>query len=66
MVKQNTVDGRMQKRKFYVNQFWISGAFELREPEFYKLVTTVTRGDEIRTFYTIPIGQCNQLTIFEE
>ena len=45
---------------------WISDAFELREPEFYKIVKTVTCDDEIRKCYTAPVGRCNQLTTFEE
>ena len=34
----------MQK-KVVLELGWISDDFELREPEFYKLVTTVTRDD---------------------
>ena len=44
----------------------ISDAFELREPEFYKLVTSVTQYDEIPNIYTVPVGRCNQQTSFEE
>ena len=36
----------------------ISDAFELREPEFYKLVTTLTRDNDSPHFYTVPVGQC--------
>ena len=43
MVKQNTVEGCMQKNESLLERGWISDAFEFREPEFYKLVTTVTR-----------------------
>ena len=35
----------------------IIDVFELREPEFYKLVTTVTRDDESPNIYTVPVGQ---------
>ena len=38
---------------------WISDAFELRKPEFYKLVTTVTRDDGSHNIYTVPVGRCN-------
>ena len=37
---------------------WISDSFEFREPEFYKLVTTVTRDDDSRNIYTVPVGRC--------
>ena len=45
---------------------WISNAFELHETEFYKLVKTVTRDNESRNIYTVPIGICNELTSFDE
>ena len=41
---------------------WISDAFELREPEFYKLVTTVKRDDDSPNIYTVPVGRCNLQT----
>ena len=44
---------------------WVSDAFDLHQPELSKLVTTVKCDDEGRKFYTIPVGQCNQLTTFE-
>ena len=56
----------MKKRKFYVNQVGVVMLFELDEPEFYKLVTTITRDDESRKFYTVPVGRCNQLKKFED
>ena len=34
----------------------ISNAFELREPESYKLVTTVTLNDYSKHSYTVPVG----------
>ena len=36
---------------------WISDAFELRDPEFYKLVTTVTHDDDSQNIYTVPVGR---------
>ena len=54
------------KKEVFCEPGWISDSFELREPQFYKLVTTVTRGDEGRKFYSVPVGQWNQLTTFEE
>ena len=33
----------------------ISDAFELCEPEFYMLVTTVTRDDDSTNIYTVPV-----------
>ena len=40
---------------------WISDAFELREPEFYKLVTEITRDDDNRNIYTVLVGRYNEL-----
>ena len=54
------------KKEVLLEPGWISDDFELREPELYKLVTTVTRDDEIRKKYTVPVGRCNQQTKFEE
>ena len=45
---------------------WISDAFELREPEFYKLVTMVTRDDDSPNMYTVSIGQCYIQTSVDE
>ena len=45
---------------------WISDAFEFREPEFYKLGTTVTRDDDSQNIYTVPVEQWNQHTSFED
>ena len=44
---------------------WISDHFELREPEFYKLVTAVKRDDDIQNIYTVPVGWYNQQTSVE-
>ena len=41
---------------------WISDYFKLSEPEFYKLVTTVTRDDDSQNIHTVPIGRCNEQT----
>ena len=65
MVKQNTVDGRMQK-KVLLQPVWIRYDFQFREPELYNLVTTVTRDDDIQNIYTVPVVRCNQQTSVEE
>ena len=54
------------KKEVLCEPVWISDAFELCEPELYKIVTTITRDDESRKFYTVPVGWWNQLTKFEE
>ena len=54
------------KKEVVLEPSWISDAFELHEPELYKLVTTVTRDDEIRNTYIVPIGWCNELTSVDE
>ena len=38
----------------------------MREPEFYKLVTTVTRNDDSKNIYNVPVRKCNQQTSVEE
>ena len=50
MVKQNTVEGCMRK-KVLLEPGWISDDFEFREPEFYKIVTTLTRDDEKSKYF---------------
>ena len=37
---------------------WICDNFEFREPEFYKLVTTVTCDETKHKTYTVPFGRC--------
>ena len=37
---------------------WICDNFELHEPEFYKLVTTVTCDETKYKTYTVPVGRC--------
>ena len=54
------------KKEVLFEPGWINDVFELREPEFYKLVTTVSHDDEIRKMYTVPVGIWNQLKAFEE
>ena len=44
----------------------ISGAFESCETELYKLVTTVTRDDDIQNIYTVPVERCIQQTSVED
>ena len=55
-----------EKNKFLLEPGCINDAFELREPEFYKLVTTVTCDNDIRKKYTVTIGRWNQQTTFKE
>ena len=40
--------------------------FEFLEQEFYKLVTTITRDDDSKIIYNVPVRQCNQQTSVEE
>ena len=40
---------------------WISDAFELREPEFYKIVTTVTRDDDSQNIHNLRGVSCKTL-----
>ena len=65
-VKQNTVDGHIQKNEVLLETGWISDDFEFCEPKCYNLVTTETRDDDSRKNYTVPVGQFNQHTTFEE
>ena len=37
---------------------WICEIFEFREPEFYKLVTTLTCDKTKHKTYTVPVGRC--------
>ena len=37
---------------------WIRDNFEFREPELYKLVTTVTCDETKHKNYTVPVGRC--------
>ena len=37
---------------------WIREIFEFREPELYKLVTTVTCDETKHKTYTVPVGRC--------
>ena len=50
------------KNKVALETGWISDAFELRELEFYKIVTTVTHDDDNENIYTVPVGRFNQQT----
>ena len=45
---------------------WSSDAFEFCEPGFYKPVTKVTRDDDSKDIYTVPVEQCNIQTSVEE
>ena len=45
---------------------WISDDFELSEPEFYQLVTTVTRDDDGSNIYTVTVEWCDiQISVDE-
>ena len=37
---------------------WIREIFEFHEPEFYKLVTTVTCDETKHKTYSVPVGRC--------
>ena len=54
------------KNEVVIEPGWISNDFELREPEFYKLVTTVTCDDDSPNIYTVPVVRCNKLTSVNE
>ena len=54
------------KNKVVLKLGWISDAFEFREPEFYKLVTTITCDDNSQNIYTVTSGRCNQHTSVED
>ena len=45
---------------------WISDYFELRKPEFYKLVATVPRDDDSQNIYTVPVGRCFEQTSVDD
>ena len=45
---------------------WIRDYFEFYEPEFYKLVITVTHDDDSQSIYTVNVVRCNQQTSVEE
>ena len=47
------------KNEVVLEQGWISDYFELREPEFCKLVTTVTRDDKSPNIYNLPVVRCD-------
>ena len=54
------------KNEVVLQPGWISDAFEFRELNFYKLVTSVTRDDDSQNMYTVPVGRCNKHTSVEE
>ena len=56
------MDVRMRKNEVILQPGWISDAFESCEPEFYKLVKTVTGDDDSQYIHTVPDGRCNQQT----
>ena len=54
------------KNEFVLQSGWISDSFEFREPEFYKLVTTVIIYDDSQDIYTVPVGRYNKHTSVED
>ena len=54
------------KNEVVLEPGWFSDAFEFYEPEFYKIVTTVTGDDENEILYTVPVGRCTLQTSVEE
>ena len=50
------------KNEVVLQPGWISDNFEFREPELYKLLTTVTLNYDSKSMYTVPVGQCTQYT----
>ena len=54
------------KNEVVLEPDWISDTFELREPEFYNLVTMVTRDDDGKNIYTVLVGQCNEQISYYE
>ena len=54
------------KNRVVLEPGWISDAFEFYEPEFYKLLTTVTRDNDSENIYTLPFGKYNQQASVEE
>ena len=53
------------KNEVVLRPGWISDDFEFCEPEFYKIVTTVTCDDNSQNIYNVPIGRWNQQTSVE-
>ena len=54
------------KNEVVLQPSWIRDAFEFREPEFYKLVTTVTHDDDSQHAYTVPVERFNKQTSVKE
>ena len=54
------------KNEVLLEPGWISDAFELCEPYFYKLVTTVTHDDYSQNIYTVPVGLCDPQTSVDD
>ena len=46
------------KNEVVLEPGWMREMFEFREPEFYKLVTTVTCDKTKHKTFTVPVGQC--------
>ena len=45
------------KNEVVLRPGWISDDFDFCEPEFYKIVTTVTCDDNSQNIYNVPIGR---------
>ena len=54
------------KNEVVIEPGWISNDFEWREPEFYKIVTTITFGYDSQNIYTVAVGRCNELKSVDE
>ena len=46
-----------ENNEFALEPGWIRENFEFSEPEFYKLVTTVTCDETQHKTYTVPVGR---------
>ena len=54
------------KNEVVLEPGYISDSFELREPELYNLVTTVTRDDYSPNIYTVTVGRYDiQTSVYE-
>ena len=50
------MEGNMKKNVVALEPGWIHENFEFSEPEFYKLVITVTYDETQHKTYTVPVG----------
>ena len=54
------------KNKVVLESGWISDSFELSEPKYYKLETTVTRDDDSQHIFTVPVERCFEQILVDE